>query len=233
MCDDVATNRFLGIGVEHGRRATVDLGDDLVRDDDSDAKLIGKALQRAHEFGQVRLAVAELSAAEEVGSVQGGGGVDNEERKAGLAHHLGCLVEQLQLMIGVVSSCVGNIVEDFFPREAVAVGDREQTDGAEGALGVDVQTLALAAAHVEGQLAGDGEGVANLGLSGAEFAKEFGNTAGFDAAREEGVEVLGAGGDGDELGTALVDLGGGSEAHGHELGCCGTGGVRNCAHIYR
>lgn len=41
MRDDVATDGLLGIGVEHSRRASVHLGDDLIGDDDSDAKFVG------------------------------------------------------------------------------------------------------------------------------------------------------------------------------------------------
>lgn len=122
-------------------------------------------------------------------------------------------------MVGVVGSCVGNIVQDLFARETVTVGHRKQTHGTKSTLGVDVQTLALAAAHIEGQLAGHGEGMTDLGLSSTEFAEKLSDTAGLDAAREKGIEVLGAGGDGDELGTALVDLGGRGEAHRHKLGC--------------
>lgn len=92
MRNDVASDWLLGIGVEHGRRATINLGDDLVCDDNSDAELIGKALQSAHEFCKVSLPVAELSTTKEVGSVQSGGGVDDKKGKAGLAHHGGCLV---------------------------------------------------------------------------------------------------------------------------------------------
>lgn len=85
-------------------------------------------------------------------------------------------------MVGVVGAGVGDVVEDFFAGEAVAVCDAEEADGAEGAFGVDVETFSLAAAHVEGELTGYGEGVADLGFSGAKFAEDFGDGAGFDAA---------------------------------------------------
>ena len=135
-------------------------------------------------------------------------------------------------MIGVVSAGVGNIVEDFFPREAVAVRDAEEAHGAEGAFGVDVEAFPFAAAHVEGKLARHGEGVADLGLAGAEFAEDLGHAAGFDAASEESVELFGAGRDGNELGAALVHFCGGGEAHGDELGGWRLGLVRyGCVQI--
>lgn len=226
MSDDVATDWFFGVGVEHGGRATVNLSDDLIRNHHSDTKFVSKALQSAHEFGKMSLPVAELSTAKEVGSIESSSGIDNEQGKAGLAHHGCCLVEELQLMVRIVGTRVSNIVEDLFAGETITVGNREQTDRTKGTLGVDIQTLAFAAAHIERQLASHSEGVANLRLSSSKFAKELSDTAGFDATREEGIEVLGAGSNGYQFGTALVDFGSGSEAHRHELGCCRVDSVR-------
>ena len=94
----------------------------------------------------------------------------------------------------------------------VPVSDREEALGAEGALGVDVEALALAAALIDGQLksagcqrgtasalgggtqrggsyiearadlAGDGERVAELRFAGAELAENLGDRAGLEAA---------------------------------------------------
>ena len=182
MRDDVAPNRLLRIRIEHGAGPAVDLRDHLIGDDDRDAEFVREPLQRAHEFRKVRLPRGEFAAAGEVGAVERSGAVDDEEGEAGLAHHVGGLVEQLELVVGVVGAGVGDVVEDLFAREAVAVGDAEEADGAEGPFRVDVEAFAFAAAHVEGELAGDGEGVADLGFSGAEFAEDFGDGAGFDAA---------------------------------------------------
>ena len=142
------------------------------------------------------LAGGELASAGEIGTVEGCGGVNDEEGEARLAHHGGRLVEQLQLMITVIGTSVGNVVEDLFAVEAVPVGDCQTADGTKGTFGVDVEALALATTHVKGELAGDGEGVADLRLAGAELAKDFGDGAGLDAASKEGVELFGAGGDG-------------------------------------
>lgn len=134
----------------------------------------------------------ELAAAGEIGAVEGGGGIDDEEGEAGFAHHVGGLGEELELVIGVVGAGVGDVVEDFFAGEAVAVCNAQEAHGAEGAFGVDVEAFSFAAAHVEGELTGYGEGVADLGFSGAEFAEDFGDGAGFNAAGKEGVELFGA-----------------------------------------
>ena len=136
--DDIATDRFLRVGIEHGARPAVDLGDDLIRDDDRDAELVREPLQRAHEFRQVRLARGEFAAADEIRAVEAGRGVDDEQREARLAHHLRRLVQQLELMVGIVGPGVRDVVEHLFARKAVAVGDGEESHGAEGAFGVDV-----------------------------------------------------------------------------------------------
>lgn len=129
-------------------------------------------------------------------------------------------------MIRIVGARICHIIQDLFTRKTVSISDRQQTHRPKSSLGVYVQTLALATAHVKGQLTGDCEGMANLGFTGTEFAKELRNTASFDTAGQERVEILGASGDGDELGAALVDLGGGGETHRYELGCCGIDKVR-------
>ena len=197
MGDDIASDGFLGIGIEHGAGPAIDLGDDLVGDDDGDAELVREALQRAHEPGQVRLAVRELAAAGEIGAVEGGGAVDDEEGKAGLAHHLAGLVQQLQLVVGIVGARVGHVVQHLFAVEPVAVGDGEAAHGPEGAFGVDVEAFAFAPAHVEGQLARHRERVADLRFARAEFPEDFRDGARFDAAGEQGVELFRPGRDGD------------------------------------
>ena len=108
------------------------------------------------------LTAGQLTSAGEVGAIEGHGGVDDEEGKARLAHHLAGLVEELELVVAVIGARVGDVVEDFFAVEAVAIGDSEEAHGAEGAFGVNVEAFSLAAAHVEGELAGYGEGVADL-----------------------------------------------------------------------
>ena len=232
MRNNIAANRLLRIRIKHGAGPAINLRNDLIGDDDRDAELVRETLEGAHEFGEVGLAGGELAAAGEVGAVKRGGRVDDEEAEARLAHHVGGLVQELELVVRVVGAGVGDVVEDLFAREAVAVRDGEEPHGAEGAFRVDVEAFALAAAHVEGELAGYGEGVADLGFPCAEFAEDFRDGAGFDAAGEEGVELFGARGDGDELGATLVHFGGGGEAHGHDFGGCGAGnefgGVHGC-----
>ena len=171
------------------------------------------------------LPAAEFPAAAVVGAVERGGGVDDEEREARLAHHGARLVQQLQLMVAVVRAGIRHVVQYLLAREPVPIRHGQQPHWPEGALGVDVQAFPLAAAHVEGELAGDGQGVAYLRLAGAELAEDLGDAAGFDAAGEKGVELFGAGGDGDEFGAALVHFGGGGEAHGDEFGGWCEGGA--------
>ena len=88
MRDDVPSNRLFRIRIEHRAGSAVDLSDDLVRDDDSDAEFVGQTLESAHEFREVGLAGGEFAAAGEIGAVEGGCGVDDEEGEAGFAHHV-------------------------------------------------------------------------------------------------------------------------------------------------
>lgn len=192
MGNDISTDRFLWVRIEHGR-TTIHLRNNLVRNHHRNTKLIRKTLQHSHELGEMTLAGTEFASAGKVCAVEGGGTVDDEESKAGFGHHGGGLVEELELVVRVVGAGVGNVVEDFFAVEAVAVGNGEEAHGAEGAFGVDVETFSFAAAHVKGELAGYGKGVAYLGFAGAELAKDFGDGAGFNAASEKGIEVFGAG----------------------------------------
>ena len=120
-------------------------------------------------------------------------------------------------MVGVVGAGIGDVVEDLFAREAVSVRDGQEAHGPEGAFGVDVEAFPFPAAHVEGELACHGEGVADLGFARSELAEYLGYGARFDAAGEQGVELFGAGGYGDELRAALVHVCGSREAHGDEL----------------
>lgn len=62
--------------------------------------------------------------------------------------------------------------------------------------------------------------MADLGFPRSKFPEDFCDGARFDAAREQGIQLLGAGGDGDELGAALVHFCCGGEAHRDEFGGC-------------
>ena len=55
-------------------------------------------------------------------------------------------------MIGVVGAGVGDVVEDILAVHSVPLGDGEETDGAEGTLGVDVEALAFSTLHVDREL---------------------------------------------------------------------------------
>jgi hypothetical protein len=76
-------------------------------------------------------------------------------------------------VVRVVGAGVGHIVEDILVREAVPLSNGKEALGAERALRVNVEAFALAAAVVDGQLAGDGQGMAQLRLARAELAEHF------------------------------------------------------------
>ena len=64
--------------------------------------------------------------------------------------------------------------------------------------------------------------MADLRFARSELAEYLCYRARFDTAGEQGVELFGTGGYGDELGAALVHLCGSREAHGDEFGGCGV-----------
>jgi hypothetical protein len=72
MGNDVASNGFLRVGIEHSTGATVDLGDNLVGDDNCDAKLIRKMLQRAQELCKMGLPRRKFTTAIEICTVERG-----------------------------------------------------------------------------------------------------------------------------------------------------------------
>lgn len=121
-------------------------------------------------------------------------------------------------MVRVVGARVRYVVKNLFTVETEALCDSQQPNGAERALRVDVEALALATTHAHGQLASDGECVAELRLARAELAKHLGDCARLDSTwrrnesappnkkkahenhtSQKRVELFGAGGDVDEL----------------------------------
>lgn len=84
-------------------------------------------------------------------------------------------------MVRVVCASVGDVVHDVVGIEAESLRNRLQTLGAERALRVDVECLALTAALCDGQLAGYAERVAQLSLAGTELAKQLCDCASLDA----------------------------------------------------
>jgi hypothetical protein len=68
--NDISTDRLLRIRVEHRTWSTVNLRNNLIRDDDRNPKLISQALQGTHELGKVRLTGRQLTATVEVRPVQ-------------------------------------------------------------------------------------------------------------------------------------------------------------------
>lgn len=87
-------------------------------------------------------------------------------------------------MVGVVGAGVRDVVEHLLAVQAKALRDCEEADRAEGSLSVNVETLALAAAHAHRQLAGNGKRMAELRLARAELAEHLRDRAGFDPAWE-------------------------------------------------
>ena len=210
----MTTDGFLVITREE---SGVRVGNDLVGDDDSSAVFFSQVLEGTKETTKFLLTIGEFTTTSEISTEESSGGVDDDEGEAVLGHHGGGLGEEVLLVVGVVGAGAGDVVKDIIGVEAEALGGGAEAFGAEGAFGVDVERHTFSAALFEGELAGDTEGVAELGLAGAELAEEFGDGAALEAAAEELVEFLGAGGDADELLAHAEDGGGVGEADGAEL----------------
>ena len=86
----------------------------------------------------------------------------------GLGHHGGCLHEELTLVVGVVSSGVGNIVQDVVSGEAEPLGRCQQPLGAKSALSVDEEALPFGPSHVNRELASNGHRVYQLRFASSE-----------------------------------------------------------------
>lgn len=189
MSDDIPSNRLLGVGIEHCG-ATINLRDDLIRDHDRNAELIRESLEGAHKLRKVGLSCRELAAAREIGSVQAGSGIDDQQREPSLCHHRSRLIQQLQLMIRVVRSRVRHIIQHLLTIQPEPIRHRQQPNGSKRPLCINKQTLPLSATHIKRQLTRHRQCMADLGFSCSELAKDFSDGAGFDAACEESVELL-------------------------------------------
>jgi hypothetical protein len=83
-------------------------------------------------------------------------------------------------MVGVICSGISDVVQHFFSIQPKSLGGRQDANRTESALGVDVQTLALATPHADRELTGNRKGVTQLGLSCSKFTEEFGYGTSFD-----------------------------------------------------
>ena len=76
-------------------------------------------------------------------------------------------------MVRIIGTRISDIIEYFVPVQTVAFGRGQETDGPERAFGINVETLALATAHIGGELAGDRELVTKLRLARAKLAEKL------------------------------------------------------------
>ena len=95
MRNNIATDGFLRIRIKHRTGPTIDLRNHLIRNNNRNTEFIRKALQRAHEFRQMRLPRTQFPPPAEIGSVEGRSAIDDEEREPRLAHHRAGLVQEL------------------------------------------------------------------------------------------------------------------------------------------
>lgn len=131
------------------------------------AHFICEALEHSQKLGKVNLTVRKLATTRIIRAIERCCTINDEKRisvdksdrlvvagkgkhlkyRPTLLHHRGGLDQQLALVVRVVSSCVGNVVENLFSIQVVPLRNRKETLGPEGAFRVDVQALSLATAH--------------------------------------------------------------------------------------
>jgi hypothetical protein len=128
-------------------------------------------------------------------------------------------LEELKLVIRIVSPSVRDIVQHLLARQSKSVGNGEEPDRPKRALRVYIETFPFSTTHVKRELAGYGQSVADLTFASTKLAKKFGHGSSFNAAREESVEILGSSCNGDELAASLVHLSRRGKAHRDEFGC--------------
>lgn len=93
-------------------------------------------------------------------------------------------------MVRVVGSGVGDVVKHVLWVQPVALGDLHEALRAECALSVNVQALALAASHVDWELACHAERVAQLRFAGPKFSVDFGNGPSLHSTFKNRVQLL-------------------------------------------
>lgn len=209
--DDVAAD---GLGRVLGEAHAVGVGDDLVGNEDGDAKLLGEAGELTQKLGHLHLPLGQFAASGIVGPEEGRGGIDDDEGVAVLAEDGGGDLEEFHLMLAVVRAGVRDVLQRGDGVHVEPFGDGLETLGTEGPLGIDVHGLALGSAVGDGQLAGDAQSVAQLGLAGAELPKDLGDAAGLDAPLQQLVELDGPRREGEHGLAILEGIGGGLEVRG-------------------
>ena len=92
-------------------------------------------------------------------------------------------------MVAVEDARVHDVLHHKVLVELVACGDRREALRPEGALGVEEERLALAAAEGARQEGADAESEAELRLAGAVLSVELGDRARLEAAAKDGIEL--------------------------------------------
>ena len=161
------------------------IGHDLVGNEDGDAKFLGQARQLTQELSHLHLALGKFAASHVVGTKEGRGGIDDEQGVAVLTHNGGGDLEEFHLVFRVVRTGASHVFEGDDGVESKALGNGLQAAGTKSSFRVNVNGLSFGAALGDGQLASDAQGVAELGLAGAEFSKDFGDGARLDAPLEQ------------------------------------------------
>lgn len=185
MSHDVATNR---LGRVFGKTHPVGVCNDLIGDENRNAKFLGHSSQLSEKLADLHLTLRKFSATHVIGTEESGSGIDNQQGVSILSHNGGRRFEEFHLVLRVVGSSNCNIFQRRSWIQVETFGNGLETLWTEGPFRINVDGLSFGAPFVDGLLAGDTQGVTELRLPGTKFAKHFRNGSSFDTALQELVE---------------------------------------------
>jgi hypothetical protein len=180
MRNNMSTNRLLRVSSEH--RTAIDLRHNLVGNYDCDAKLVRNSLESAQELSQVHLASGQLTTAAKVSTIESSCAIDHHQCET-ILRHQGCgLQQKLVLLIGVVCSCICDIVQHLLLIKTESLSNRNESFWSESTLSVDIHGHAFATALCDRQLARDAKRVANLCFACPKLSEDLSDRAGLHTA---------------------------------------------------
>merc|ERR1719502_53355 len=135
--------------------------------------LVSNSLQFSQVAVQSLLPVCELRSSSVVGSEEACRTVHDEQRIPRIAENCRRLKEKLLLVLCIVRTSIGDILQHILAVQTKALGNVYQSFRSKSALSVYVEGLAFCTTLIYRQLACDTEGVAKLCLSTAELAEDL------------------------------------------------------------
>ena len=158
-----------------------------------DVELVGDFVQTRTQLAELLLALTELPAPDEIHPEVRHDGVDDQKLEGLLGHLRRERNERVGHHLVRERSRDENVVEHHRGFQIETLSHLDDALAFERAFGVDPGYLGATATHVQGELGGHCQGVADLGLTAPPFAVDLGDAARGNAASEDGVDGIRAG----------------------------------------